>query len=76
MLCDWGQCCQQSRDMDAAQVPPCIKVAELGEQPTLAGPIAVRGSSSIMCPARGRGSEEDLTGKKTKENVKDIYIYN
>lgn len=26
MLCDWGQCCQQSRDMDAAQVPPCINV--------------------------------------------------
>lgn len=26
MLCDWGQCCQQSRDIDAAQVPPCINV--------------------------------------------------
>lgn len=26
MLPDWGQCCQQSRDMDAAQVPPCINV--------------------------------------------------
>lgn len=26
MLCDWGQCCQQSRDMDTAQVPPCINV--------------------------------------------------
>lgn len=31
MPCDWGQCCQQSRDMDAAQVPPCINVGAGGE---------------------------------------------
>lgn len=51
MLCDWGQCCQQSRDMDAAQVPPCINAGMLillSHYLTFKGPIRNSGSSSIM----------------------------